>query len=61
MAGRTGEREAARSRGLDRGAGRQQRRLEGRLGDERVRVDPAACRADALDQRGRVTAQDVID
>jgi hypothetical protein len=40
MAGRPDEREAAAERGLDRGAGRERRRLERRRGAERVAVEP---------------------
>jgi hypothetical protein len=60
VAGRAREREAAAPHGLDRGAGGEQRRLERRLADDGVRVEPASRRPDELEQLRRVAAQHVV-
>jgi len=59
VAGRAGKRETTEAHRVDRRACGQQRRLQGRLGADRVRVDQTASRADPFDQLGRVTAEDV--
>ena len=59
MAWRSGKRETVSPNRLDCSACREQRRLEGRLGADRVRVDPAACRPHQLDQLRRMASQHV--
>src|SRR5207247_7300107 len=53
--------EAAAPGCRDRGSGGKERRLVRRLGADGVRVEVAACRLHAFDQRARVAAQDVLD
>ena len=60
VAGRPCERESATPHGFDRSAGREQRGLVGRLGAQRVGVDPAARVTDAVDQAAVVAAEHVV-
>ena len=59
VARRACQREAAAAHRLDRGAGGEQRRFQRRLAANRVRVDQSPRRAHALQQLGRVTAENV--
>ena len=63
MAGRAYEREATALGGRGRGAGGEQRRLETRLGGERVAVEPGRLRdrPDPLDVLLVVAARDRLD
>jgi hypothetical protein len=57
---RAREREASAAGRFDRGARGEERRLERRLGADRVGVEEAARRADLPDEAVRVAAEDVL-